>query len=233
MVRQNIIPRRLATCPVPVCSACLYAKATRKPWRSKRSIIHIDNVPTKSGEVVSVDQMVSPTPGLVAQMTGKLTTKRYKYATVFVDQASRLGYVYLQKTATADETLVAKDAFERYAKDNGTTVNAYHADNGIFKAHAWVNNCTQKQQRLTFAGVNAHHQNGIVERRIRELQELAQTMLIHAAKRWPAAITANMWPYAIRAANDALNEVPNPKLTSKLAPLNLFSNNKVSTNAKH
>ena len=106
-------------------------------------------------------------------MTGKLTTKRYKYATVFVDQASRLGYVYLQKTATADETLVAKDAFERYAKDNGVTVKAYHADNGIFKAHAWVNNCTQKQQRLTFAGVNAHHQNGIAERRIRELQELA------------------------------------------------------------
>ena len=42
-----------------------------------------------------------------------------------------------------------------------------------------------------------------------------------------------MWPYALRAANDALNEVPNPKLTSKLAPLNLFSRNEVSTNAKH
>ena len=166
-------------------------------------------------------------------MTGKLTTKRYKYATVFVDQASRLGYVYLQKTATAEETLLAKDAFERYAKDNGVEVRAYHADNGIFKAHAWVNNCNHKQQRLTFAGVNAHHQNGIAERRIRELQELARTMLIHAAKRWPAAITANLWPYALRAANDALNEVPNPKHFTKLAPLNLFSRNKVSTNAKH
>ena len=69
-------------------------------------------------------------------MTGKLTTKRYKYATVFVDQASRLGYVYLQKTASAEETLLAKYAFERYAADRGVTIRAYHADNGVFRAHA-------------------------------------------------------------------------------------------------
>jgi hypothetical protein len=32
---------------------------------------------------------------------------------------------------------------------------------------------------MTSAGVNAHHQNGIAERRIRELQELARTTLIY------------------------------------------------------
>jgi hypothetical protein len=45
-------------------------------------------------------------------MTGKLTKKRYKYATVFVDQGSKLGYVYFQKTSTAKETLKAKAAFQ-------------------------------------------------------------------------------------------------------------------------
>jgi hypothetical protein len=79
--------------------------------------------------------MVSPTPGLIAQMTGFLTTKRYKYATVYVDQFSRLGYVYLQKEATAEETLQGKEAFERYANDRGVHVQAYLADNGIFTAN--------------------------------------------------------------------------------------------------
>ena len=86
----------------------------------------------KPGQVVSVDQMVSQTPGLVAQMTGKLTTQRYKYVTVYVDQGSQLGYVYLQRTNTAEETLKSKQAFELYAERQGVKIQAYHADNGIF-----------------------------------------------------------------------------------------------------
>ena len=33
--KQGIIPKRLAKCQVPVCSACQYAKATKRPWRGK------------------------------------------------------------------------------------------------------------------------------------------------------------------------------------------------------
>ena len=39
----------------------------------------------KPGEVITVDQMVNPVPGLIAQMVSFLTRQRYKYATVFVD----------------------------------------------------------------------------------------------------------------------------------------------------
>ena len=35
--------------------------------------------------------------GFIAQLKGNLTKRRYKYATVFVDQYSDLSYVYLQK----------------------------------------------------------------------------------------------------------------------------------------
>ena len=122
-------------------------------------------------------------------MTGFITGQRYKYATVFVDQASRLGYVHLQKTNNAKETIEGKKAFEQYALARGVTVRAYHADNGIFKAKEWVDECNKHGQPLTFAGVNAHHQNGLAERRIRELQELARSELIHASRRWPNAVT--------------------------------------------
>ena len=82
--------------------------------------------------VVSVDQMVSPAPGHIAQMTGILTNKRYRYATVYVDQFSKLSFVYLQKTASAEETLDSKIAFEKYSQTKGISIAAYHADNGIF-----------------------------------------------------------------------------------------------------
>lgn len=64
-------------------------------------------------------------------MTGKLSTKRYKYATVYVNQARRLSYVFLQKTAMAEETLKGQQAWEN-AREHGVTVKVYHADNGIF-----------------------------------------------------------------------------------------------------
>ena len=62
----------------------------------------------------------------------------------------------------------------------------YHADNGIFKANKWVLDCSKKDQNLKFASVNAHHQNGEAERRIRYLQELTRTQMIHVAYKWKA-----------------------------------------------
>ena len=182
---------------------------------------------------MSVDQMVSPTPGLVAQVTGTLTTARYKYATVFIDHTTDFSYVYLQKSATAHETIEAKSAFERQAMEQGVTVKHYHADNGVFRSNLWAENCSQKGQGLSFAGVNAHHQNGKAERRIRELQQTARTMLIHAHRRWPSAITTNLWPYAIRMANDMLNATPSLKWKDGQTPSSKFHRSPVSANPKH
>lgn len=76
MASQGVIPTRLAKCPHPVCTACMYGKATRRQWRQKTSSNRDEaTTPTQPRQVVSVDQMVSPTPGLIAQLTGKLTTK--------------------------------------------------------------------------------------------------------------------------------------------------------------
>jgi Reverse transcriptase (RNA-dependent DNA polymerase) len=234
MAQQRILPFRLSKCPVPVCTACLYGKATKRKWRSK----HANNmqesyVPTRPGEVISIDQMISPTAGLVAQNTGILTKERYKVATVFIDHATDYSYVAIQRSTTADETIKAKLLFERNAYDQGIKVEAYHSDNGIFKSKAWQDNCYSNGQGLTFAGVNAHHQNGKAERRIRELQDMARTMLIHAKHRWPSAITANLWPYAVRMANDVLNSTPSSKFPDGRIPMSSFSKSNVTVNPIH
>ena len=234
MARDGILPKRLANCHVPVCSACTFAKATKRAWRTRSSKDWSNKTPpSKPGMVVSVDQLVSPTPGLVAQMTGFITKQRYRYATVYVDQATSLGFVFLQKTSTVEETLQGKRAFERYAINRGVSVRAYHADNGIFKAHGWVKACHDQGQDLTFAAVGAHHSSGKAERRIRELQGMARTMLLHANKRWPQAITANLWPYAVRHANDCINAAPNMQHETKQSPIQLFSQTAINTNKKH
>ena len=112
MAEQSIVPKRFKDTYIPACLACHYAKATKRPWRNKkRKSFKQPNLPTRPGQVVSLDRLVSPTPGLIAHMTGILTKKHYKYATVFVDQYSRLSYLLLPKTATVEETLNAKQGF--------------------------------------------------------------------------------------------------------------------------
>ena len=230
MAKQGIIPKHLAKCPAPACSACLYGKATRKPWRSKQAKNKPPSVELQPGDVVSVDQMKSPTAGLITQMSGFLTKKRYRYATVFVCHGSDYGYVHIQKTQSAEETIEAKIAFERTAAAHGVKIGHYHADNGVFASEAWKNHCRANNQGFSYAGVSSHHQNGRAERRIRELQDLARTMLIHAQKRWSAAINAHLWPYAVRMANDAHNEAMGRD--GKPSPIERFSQSSVAPNTK-
>ena len=113
----------------------------------------------------------------------------------------------------------AKEAFERYAATHGVTVKHYHADNGRFADVLFKEHVQEKGQTISFCGVGAHHQNGKVEKRIRDLTEAARTMLLHAAHRWPQAVTANLWPYALHHAARLRNNLSsNPS-----SPLQLFT----------
>jgi hypothetical protein len=234
MASLGILPRRLAKCPIPVCTSCLYGKATRRQWRNKpKSSKGATRTATRPGECVSVDQLASPTPGLIAQLRGIPTTKRYKCVTVFCDQATGYGYVHLQKSTGADETLEGVKAFETRMAAFGVTVRHYHADNGIFADNKFRAACRDKGQTLSFCGVNAHFMNGVAERRIRELSELGRTMLIHANRRWPEAITHHLWPYAIRHANQVYNNMPRKGDPKGRSPLQLISGSDVQLNTKH
>ena len=188
MAQLGLLPRRILNTTPPFCSACAYGKMTRRPWRTKGKYNQTPRVTTQPGECVSVDQLESTTPGFIAQLKGIPTIKRYKAATVFVDNYSRLGYVYLQLDTTSSETLKAKQAFEAFAHSYGVRIQHYHADNGRFADNAFRASLEQQHQTISFCGVNAHWQNGIAERRIRDLQEAATTMLLYAQRRWPDAI---------------------------------------------
>jgi hypothetical protein len=180
-----------------------------------------------------VDQLEPRTPGLIAQVKGWLTKKRYQAATIFVDHFSSLSYIFLQKSTNAEETLAAKISFERYAERHGVKVQAYQADNGRFAETTFMKAIKDAGQTITFCGVNAHFQNGVAERRIRSLQDQARTMLIHAQHRWPTAIDAHLWPYALRTANEVFNNAPTTTRPDMKSPIELLSKSSVRPNLDH
>ena len=120
MAKQGLLPKKILKANVPICPACQYGKMHRKPWRAKGNPSKPSRVAKEPGQIVSVDQLESP--GFIAQLKGTLTKQCYKYATVFVDQYSRLSYVHLQRTIMSDETVQAKIAFERYSQERGVHI---------------------------------------------------------------------------------------------------------------
>eukprot|EP00978_Attheya_sp_CCMP212_P038287 scaffold188235_cov63-Attheya_sp.AAC.1 len=116
-------------------------------------------------------------------MKGALTKGRYKYATIYVNHFSRASFVYLQRTLTSAETLESKRAFEQHAKQHGMSIRHYHADNGRFADNMFRNDVMEKSQTISYCGVNAHWQNGIAEKKIRDLTEQARTILLFAQNR--------------------------------------------------
>ena len=107
-------------------------------------------------------------------------------------------------------------------------IHHYHADNGRFAEALWRHDTALQGQQLTFCGVSAHHQNGRAEKKIRDLHDLARTSFIHANRRWPDAINAFLWPYALRKANESLNKTVST--TKSTSPIELFTGVKVTPN---
>ena len=124
----GLLPKRISNARISKCACYLFGAMTRKGYRTQAQPEKLKKA-TRPGQVVSVDQVESSAPGLVAQLKGRLTKQQYKYATVFVDHYSRYGYVYIQRTLSAEETLKAKQAFEAQSQHLGVTIENYHADN--------------------------------------------------------------------------------------------------------
>ncbi len=193
---NGILPKKLSRCRSVVCPACLYGKQKRRLWRHKGKANRPIKKASRPGQLVSCDQLISSVLGLIAQTTGTPTKARYYVATIFVDQFSGLDYVHLQESASADDTVEAKEAFERSADKRGVRVEHYHCDNGIFASRT----LQRSGQTISFCGVGAHHQNGVAEKRIQDLSDAARALLTHKAHKDPA-FASHLWPYTRRISD--------------------------------
>ena len=196
-------------------------KEIRRKWKTKANNLDLNLEQPQTlepGECISVDMVMSQTPGFIAQMNGKLTTGRYTCATIYVDMASKFGYLVLQRTASATETLRGKQEFEGFSRSVGVKITGYHANSVAFRANQWQESCHLQRQRLTYSSTHAHFKNGVAEGNIRILKDLARTMMAKAQIRWPQSISTILWPYAMRHAQHNINHAPSPLLPKKNTP---------------
>jgi hypothetical protein len=172
LAEKGKIPKRLASLKgrCPICIPCLFGKAHKRPWRSKSKQSH----PIRKKSDPSRSTSFHGSCGLSStrtktSITENLTGQRINGAFVIVDHYSYHVYAYLMRNLTLDETLLAKHAYERFLPSLGVTAKAYHADNGWFIDQGFRDDCNLSNQVITFCGFGSHHQNGIAERKIKEL----------------------------------------------------------------
>ena len=155
-------------------------------------------------------------------MEGWLTWAWYESSTVYVDHYSGLSYVHVQKYTNGEETVLAKKTYKTWCRTYGVTVRHYLSDNGRFAENKFLQAISESlHQTISYCGVNAHHQNGVAEKHIWDLQELSRTALIHAQHRWSNVITANLRPFALKIEYNVHQSTPS--LNDIISPLEKFS----------
>ena len=84
--------------------------------------------------------------------------------------------------ATGDSTLEENNAFEQDCMTRNVVTKHYHANNGRFAENSFKEDCVRKMKNPTFCGVEAHHQNGVSERIIKDLTLSSRTLVLHAQR---------------------------------------------------
>ena len=208
---------------MPICAACTFASAHRRNWRTKGSKVSAIRRETdiNPGDGTSADHLMSRQPGLMPQSTGSLTHRRFWATVIFTDHATDFVYGHPICSTSSQDTLDAKHAYERVAREHGVKVRGYHADNLRFNDNRFTGDCIRAGQRLSFCGVGTHHQNGVVERKIKELSNGARTVLLHAQRKWPKVIKPILWPYALLSIIERHNRLSLDK--NGRSPMEKFS----------
>jgi hypothetical protein len=150
-----------------LCVACQFGTAHQCQWHCKTkasgSICCPNNI--LPGDGTSIDQIVLAQPGLIPQMADFPTSNWIWGTTNFCNHVSNFIYVHLMQIFTLGETPLAKQAYEKVLAQVGHRAKNYHANNSSFSYRGFHQDVDDKWQSISFCGVGAHHQNGIIKNR--------------------------------------------------------------------
>lgn len=124
-----------------------------------------------------------------------------------VDHATNFAYSHLVWGTTNAATVEAKDVYERVMHLYGHWVESYHADNSRFDSKKFKHLCDMAKQTHSYFGVEAHHQNGIAETRIKKLAHAPRTSILHAKWKGLGVITSALWPFSYKATKEQHNHL--------------------------
>jgi GAG-pre-integrase domain/Zinc knuckle len=185
---RNLHTKAAQSRECPLCAACQFGKQTRrsvpKPQKTTAWIIDEHGVIRDGdclpGQRVSVDHFVCSTRGRQFNTRGTSNdeSKTFMGGALFLDHSSGFIDVRLQSHLNTHETLQSKQDFEASCRDHGVIIGSYHSDNGSsFTSAEYTRHLETFRQTTTFAGVGGHHHNGLAERAIRTITNMARTMM--------------------------------------------------------
>ena len=217
-------PRTRSVTPC-ACAGCALGKLNRRPPKSSvvkdKSEMSLKVDQLSPGERVFVDQYDSSVHGRRYDSYGKESSHdKYIGGTLFYDAMSTLIHITHQTTTCVSDTLASKHSFESFAATSGVHISAYRADNHIFNAKGFLDDCAALDQVIDFCGVGAHFQNA-AERAIQTITTWARTLIIDAAIHWPDEVDLDLWPMAMDHAVWVWNHLP--KQGVGFSPMELFT----------
>jgi hypothetical protein len=181
------------------CAACLYAKAsTRSPTNlapipSPKNNILKQNHMQQPGDCLLAQHFFSPIPGRLPHTFGR-EQNSYTCGSLFVDHASGKIFNFPRIPTMFLETIKSSLRLEAMAQEEGFRIKGYHSDNGIFASPEFKNHCAQHNQKYSFGGVGAKHQNRVAERNIKTVALWARANMLHLATHWPQHANSTYWP---------------------------------------
>ena len=105
-------------------------------------------------------------------------------------------------------------------------IRHYHTDNGRFSDNTFIKSVNTQGQTISYYGFNTQFQNGISEKRIRDLQYQGRIHILHTKSILISAIELKQWPYALQNANLIKRNLPNKDDTN--SPVQRYYQEQVS-----
>jgi hypothetical protein len=206
-------------CEPPMFHTCELAKAkiraNKKSLQTKTTerdgALKTGNV--KVGSRVSLDHFESRLLGRTYECYGKPSSTKFKGGSLYVEHASGIVHCEHQVVFSTRETIRGKQSFEKMCMDNGVVVQDNLTDSGTFKAKKCVAHINETQKMMYFCGTNAQHQNGVAERAIQTISNMARAMILHAIMHWKDGIDASLWHMAVNHAIHIYNNNPDKGFT--------------------
>jgi hypothetical protein len=213
----------------PLCAACQFGKQRQ---RSAPGMKHVTDKEVLGalkkghlypGQCVSADHFICSTRGRLFTSKGKSKANdMYTGGCLFVDHCSTYVDCRFQTHLNTHQTLISKEEYELMCRDVGVIPQEYLTDNGsAFSSKDYTAKLREFSQIYRFAGVGAHHHNGIAERAIQTIMSVARTMMLHAAIHWPETADPALWPMAVQHAIFLWNHMPDP--TTGMSPTDVFT----------
>lgn len=147
----------------------------------------------------------------------------YRYFLVFVDDYTRFTHTYFLKGKSMTETIEAFRAYHTWIKTQfGAIIRRLRTDNGTgeFANQIWHDYITNEGIQHEFSPPNTPHMNGVSERAIRTLKDMARTMLAGAN----LLNHEEFWGEAVATATYIRNLSPSRAFNGKVPLVGIYPN---------